>query len=121
MPAGTLKVRASTSQVALGMRTVPLAAWRATTALARNFGQLMEREGKEIDYDHFAGYINARVLIEGLKGAGRTPTPESLIQSMEKLGRLDLGGYDMRFSPQNHHGSNFVEITVVGPRGNFIR
>ncbi len=95
--------------------------WRATTPLARDFNQLMEKAGKPVDYDHFAGYINGRVLIEGLRGAGKTPTPQSLALSMEKLSNLDLGGYTLAYSPQNRHGSNFVEITVVGPRGNFMR
>jgi branched-chain amino acid transport system substrate-binding protein len=95
--------------------------WRATTPLARDFNQLMDKAGKPVDYDHFAGYINGRVLIEGLRGAGKTPTPQSLTQSMEKLSNLDLGGYTLAYSPQNRHGSNFVEITVVGPKGNFMR
>ena len=95
--------------------------WRATTPLARDFNQLMEKAGKTVDYDHFAGYINGRVLIEGLRGAGKSPTPESLAQSMEKLSNLDLGGYTLAYSPQNRHGSTFVEITVVGPKGNFMR
>ncbi len=95
--------------------------WRATTPLARDFNQIMEKQGKPVDYDHFAGYINGRVLIEGLRNAGKNPTPESLAQGMEKLNKLDLGGYTLAYGPQNHHGSNFVEITVVGPNGNFMR
>ncbi|MES2945316.1 MAG: ABC transporter substrate-binding protein [Pseudomonadota bacterium] len=95
--------------------------WRATTPLARDFKILMDKAAKPVDYDHFAGYINGRVLIEGLRGAGKKPTPESLTLAMEKLNPLDLGGYLMAYSPQNHHGSNFVEITVVGPNGDFMR
>lgn len=95
--------------------------WRDTTPLARDFKALMDKLDRPVDYDHFAGYINAKVLIEGLRGAGKKPTPESLKQSMEKLNRLDLGGYVLNYSPQNHHGSNFVEITVVGPNGQFLR
>ncbi len=95
--------------------------WRATNALAKDFNAAMTRAGKEVDYDHYLGYINMQVVAAGLRGAGKNPTPESLKESMEKLNRLDLGGYTMAFSPENHHGSNFVEITVVGPRGNFIR
>lgn len=95
--------------------------WRTTTPLARDFNQLMGKLGKPVDYDHFAGYINGRVLIEGLRNAGKNPTPESLAQGMEKLNPLDLGGYALAYGPQNHHGSDFVEITVVGPGGNFIR
>ncbi|MEO8024401.1 ABC transporter substrate-binding protein [Polaromonas sp.] len=95
--------------------------WRATTPLTRDFNLLMGKAGKPVDYDHFAGYINARVMIEGLRNAGKNPSPESLALGMEKLSKLDLGGYTLSYSPQNHHGSNFVEITIVGPNGNFIR
>lgn len=95
--------------------------WRATTPLAKEFNAAMTKAGKELDYDHYLGYINMQVVLAGLRGAGRNPTPESMRESMEKLNRLDLGGYVMEFGPDRRHGSNFVEITVVGPRGNFIR
>jgi branched-chain amino acid transport system substrate-binding protein len=95
--------------------------WRATTPLARSFKGLMDKSGTPVDYDHYAGYINGRVLLEGLRHAGKNPTPESLRQAMEKLGNIDLDGYLLAYGPQNHHGSNFVEITVVGPNGDFIR
>jgi ABC-type branched-subunit amino acid transport system substrate-binding protein len=95
--------------------------WRATTPLAREFNAAMEKIDKPVDYDHYLGYINAKVLIAGLRAAGRNVTPVSLAAALEKMNRLDLGGHTFSFGPQNHHGSNFVEITVVGPNGNFIR
>ncbi len=95
--------------------------WRATTVLAKEFNAVMARAGKEVDYDHYLGYINMQVMAAGLRGAGKNPTPETVKEAMEKLARLDLGGYTMEFGPDKRHGSNFVEITVVGPRGNFIR
>lgn len=95
--------------------------WRATTPLARGFQQAMERAGKPIDYDHYAGYINARVLIEGLRAAGRAPTGESVAQGLTRLGTVDLQGYKLSYGPGNHHGSDFVEIAVVGKDGRFLR
>lgn len=118
--ASTLKALGDDARGLAVSRATPYP-WRATSPLTRTFADLMEKAGKPVDYDHFAGYINARVLIEGLRGAGRDPTPASLTQAMEKLGQLDLGGYTLEYGPQHHHGSNFVEITVVGPRGNFMR
>lgn len=95
--------------------------WNGITPLPKAFAQQMQRIGKPIDYDHYLGYINGRVLIEGLRKAGNNLTPEGLTQGMEKLSQLDLGGFRLNYSPQNHHGSNFVEITIVGPGGKFIR
>ena len=95
--------------------------WRATTPLARGFQQAMERAGQAIDYDHYAGYINARVIVEGLRAAGRAPTGESVAQGLARLGTVDLQGYKLSDGPGNHHGSDFVEIAVVGKDGRFLR
>ncbi len=98
--------------------------WRQTTALTRDFNAAMTKENLPIDYDHFIGYLNARVLLEGMKraGAGGKPvTPASLTAGMEAIGKFDMGGYPLNFGPNRHHGSNFVEITIVGPGGRYMR
>lgn len=95
--------------------------WNGITPLPKAFAALMKGIKKDIDYDHYLGYLNARVLIEGLRKAGNNITGESLTQGMEKLTNTDLGGFRLSYGPQKHHGSNFVEIVIVGPKGNFIR
>jgi branched-chain amino acid transport system substrate-binding protein len=95
--------------------------WNGITPLPKAFAAQMQRVGKPLDYDHYVGYINGRILIEGLRKAGSNITSESLTLGMEKLNKIDLGGYRLNYDAQNHHGSNFVEITIVGPGGKFIR
>lgn len=90
---------------------------KPTIALTRDFQASMKRHDKPVDYDRYTGYMDARVLIEGLRAAGPGVTRASLVQAMEGLGNLDLGGYSYQFSPQNHHGSNYVDIAVVGSGG----
>lgn len=92
---------------------------KPTLQLTRDFQASMKRHNLAVDYDHFTGYMDARVLIEGLKAAGPGVTRASLAQAMEGLGRLDIGGYAYHFSPQNRHGSNFVDIAVVGVGGTY--
>ncbi len=67
------------------------------------------------------GYIGARVLVEGLKRAGKAPTRDSLVDALEKLGSLDLAGYKVKFGPGNHNGSSLVELTVIGAQGLYRR
>jgi len=67
------------------------------------------------------GYIGARVLVEGLKKAGKTPTRESLVDALEKLGTIDLSGFKVKFGPGNHNGSTLVELTVIGAQGLYRR
>jgi ABC-type branched-subunit amino acid transport system substrate-binding protein len=66
------------------------------------------------------GYINARVLIEGLRRAGGTPTRESVIAALESLESLDLGGLRIGFGKDRREGSNFVDVAVVGVGGRMI-
>lgn len=97
--------------------------WRQTTALTRDFNAAAFKEKVPVDYDHFFGYVNTRVLIEGLKrAAGKGGvTPASLTSGMEAIGKFDMGGFPLNFGPTRHHGSNFVEITIVGPGGRYMR
>ncbi len=43
---------------------------RANLQVTRDFQASMKRHGLEPDYDHFVGYLDARVLLEGLRAAG---------------------------------------------------
>ena len=67
------------------------------------------------------GYIAANIFVEGLKKSGRTPTRESFIDALDKLGLIDLRGYRVKFSADNHNGSSFVDLTVLGTGGNYKR
>ncbi len=67
------------------------------------------------------GYIAANVFVEGLKKAGKVPTRDSFIVALDKLGTLDLRGYRVKFSPENHNGSSLVELTVLGAGGTYKR
>ena len=40
---------------------------------------------------------------------------------MDKLGTVDLRGYRVKFSADNHNGSSLVELTVLGAGGNYKR
>jgi hypothetical protein len=36
------------------------------------------------------------------------------MQALDGMKSFDAGGYVMSFSPSNHNGSSFVELTVLG-------
>ncbi|MDO5623110.1 MAG: ABC transporter substrate-binding protein [Pseudomonadota bacterium] len=95
--------------------------WNPRTPLAKRYNALMQAAGKPVDYDHFIGYINARVLLEGLRAAGRDFTPAGLARGMQRLGRLDLGGYVLAFSPTQSNGSRFVDIVMLTRDGKYVR
>jgi branched-chain amino acid transport system substrate-binding protein len=36
------------------------------------------------------------------------------------MGNTDLGGYKLSYDPTNHHGSKYVDLSVIGPGGRYI-
>jgi branched-chain amino acid transport system substrate-binding protein len=67
------------------------------------------------------GYIEAKVLVEGLKRAGAKPNPASLVTALETMHDFDLGGYFVSYKPGVHTGSLFVEIDVINSQGDITR
>lgn len=67
------------------------------------------------------GYIAASIFVEGLKKSGKVPSRESFIDALDKLGAVDLRGYRVKLSADNHNGSSMVELTVLGTGGSYKR
>jgi ABC-type branched-subunit amino acid transport system substrate-binding protein len=68
-------------------------------------------------YVSFEGYVSGRVLLAALERAGADPSREKLIDAIDGITKLDLGGLQVSFSTTNHQGSSTVYLTQV-ERGN---
>ncbi|MDO9482723.1 MAG: ABC transporter substrate-binding protein [Hydrogenophaga sp.] len=66
----------------------------------------------------FEGFVHARLLVEGLKRAGRDLNTASFIQAMEGAGEIAFGRFIAQYSPQSHNGSNYVELAIIDAEGN---
>jgi branched-chain amino acid transport system substrate-binding protein len=56
-----------------------------------------------------------------LKRAGPKPTRDKLRQAFDSMGKVDIGGMEISFSPRDHTGLAFVELSIIGPDGRFMR
>ncbi|MCH8620538.1 ABC transporter substrate-binding protein [Undibacterium sp. TS12] len=72
------------------------------------------------EYSGFEGFISAKILVEGMRRAGKTLTRERLIDAIESIHEWDLGGYIVGFSKKNHNGSGFADITMIGSNGRTV-
>ena len=66
------------------------------------------------------GYVNARVLAEGLRRAGSNVTRASLITALDGITNLTLGGITINFGGGNRNGSSFVDVGMIGVGGRLI-
>jgi branched-chain amino acid transport system substrate-binding protein len=67
------------------------------------------------------GFAAAKVLTEGLRRAGPKPTRESLTAALNGLAHYDLGGLELGYSPASHTGLSYVELSIIGADGRFLR
>jgi branched-chain amino acid transport system substrate-binding protein len=97
--------------------------WNIATPVVKEYQQLYTASTKKDDYSFttLEGFLSAKVLVEGLRRAGPDLTREKFIAAMESMRDVDVGGYLITFSPTNHSGSRFVELTVIGKDERFLR
>ncbi len=103
-------------------QVVPLPG-NAVMPVVRDFQAAWKASGATAEPSHLAleGYINARVFAEALQRAGRNPTRAAFIDATWNLKKWDLGGFEINASTPDRNASRFVELTLVGRDGRFIR
>lgn len=67
------------------------------------------------------GYAGAKVLVEGLRRAGPNPTRASLRTAMETFRKVDIGGLEVTYTPTNHSGLDYADLSIIGRDGKFRR
>ncbi len=90
--------------------------WSPSIPVVAEYTKSMEKAGnKNLNFSSFEGYLAAKVFVEGLKRAGSGLTREKLVSALESINRssYDAGGFDVSFSPSNHNGSKYVDMTVI--------
>jgi ABC-type branched-subunit amino acid transport system substrate-binding protein len=95
--------------------------WSATLPVTRDYQELVKKAGRsDYSFTELEGYIAARVLVEGLRRAGKDLSRDKLISALETMTRTDIGGFPVNFSPSNHNGSTFVDLSIIGNGGKFL-
>ncbi|MGJ7605049.1 ABC transporter substrate-binding protein [Variovorax sp. LT1R20] len=75
---------------------------------------------KDFSLTSLEGYINAAVLAEGLRRAGGSPTRASVMAGMASIENFDLGGLKINYGRTNREGGHFVDVAVIGSRGQML-
>lgn len=92
--------------------------WSDVTPVVRDYQKQIGTPDK-YSFTSLEGYLAAKVLVEGLRRAGKTPTRESLVDALAGMGRTDLGGFTVTYTPTYHNGSDFIDLTIISRAGTF--
>jgi len=82
--------------------------------------RMTEAGQKDFDFSSLEGYLTARVLVEGIRRAGKNLSRDALIAGLESMHDVNLGGFTITYGGKDHQGSNFTDLTIIGRGGKFI-
>jgi branched-chain amino acid transport system substrate-binding protein len=97
--------------------------WKNAIPIVRSYQQAIQTATGKTDYSYLGleVFINASVLIEGVKQAGPKITRESLVTALESMGEKNFGGgVSVKYGLNDRNGSSYVGLTVINRDGRFM-
>ncbi len=95
--------------------------WGTAVPVVKEYQAAAKKAGfTDYNFSALEGFLSAKVMVEGLRRTGRDLNREKFVDTMEKMD-VDLGGFYVSYSPKNHAGSKFVDLTIIGREGKFLR
>ena len=95
--------------------------WDSTVPVVKEYRKAMEEVKGEPGFGTLEGYIAAKVMVEGLRRAGRNLSRDSFIRAMESINDYDAGGFKVSYGPGQRSGSKFVDLTIISKDQKFVR
>ena len=104
----------------IGISQVMPYPWNDTLPIVKEYQHFVGKQGP-YSYMSMEGFIIAKLAVEALrKTGGKELSREKLISTLEGMNQ-DFGGYRVSFGPNNHAGSQFVQLTVIGAGGKLMK
>jgi branched-chain amino acid transport system substrate-binding protein len=96
---------------------VDLPGVRKVIEITKKYGNYEETLGNPMypHYMYMVDMVYAMAMVEGLKNAGRNLTPDTLVEGLEKIKDLDMGGMvpNLTFGPKRHVSSFSSGILIA--------
>lgn len=95
--------------------------WDESVAVVREYRKAIAAKKMEASFTSLEGYIGAKVLVEGMRRAGKNLTRDGLVNALESMNNYDAGGFRVSFGPNDHNASELVDLTIITKEGRFLR
>ena len=95
--------------------------WDGSVPVVREYQRAMAEAKAQPGFGTLEGYIAAKVMVEGLRRAGKRLDRESFIKAMESIQDFDVGGFKVNYGPGKRSGSQYVDLTIISKDQKFVR
>ena len=107
----------------VGLVQVVPAVTKTTIPVVKEYQDTLARYGKP-DWKPSAygleGFLAAKLLVEGLRRAGPSPTRESLSAALDRIEQFDAGGITLDYKSGRREGLRSVDIGILGAEGRLM-
>jgi ABC-type branched-subunit amino acid transport system substrate-binding protein len=91
-------------------------------ALVRDATQLAKAQNiTDLSPAMLEGFASAKVLVEALRRSLPNLTRERLQAALEGMQKFDIGGLEVSYSPTDHTGLDFADLSIISVDGKFRR
>jgi hypothetical protein len=66
------------------------------------------------------GWLGAKFIHEAIRRAGPGVDRARLVETINGIGRFDLGDFTLSYAADSRQGSRLVELTLIGRDGRFL-
>jgi ABC-type branched-subunit amino acid transport system substrate-binding protein len=80
----------------------------------------LHRPDAKPSYNGIDGFLEAKVLVEGLRRAGERPSREGLVSALESITHQDFGGPLVTYGKGVRAGSTFVDLVMLRRDGALV-
>lgn len=92
--------------------------YKISNRLSKDYRDAVAKLGADssaaVGFPMMEGYITGRYIVEAVHLMGPNPKRARVASALERLGTVDLGGYDIAFSQSMHIGSHYVDLSIIG-------
>jgi len=94
-----------------------------TTPISREYLDAVARGGADAvpNYSSIEGYLAAKVVVEGLRRAGKNASRDAFVTALESIQNTSFGGFNVNFGPRDHVASKFVDLSMLTEDGKVRR
>lgn len=96
--------------------------WREAVPVVKEYQQVVAAATGKQDFSYLGLeiFINAKVLVDALRKAGKSVTREGLVSALETMGEKRFGPMSIAYGPGDHDGSGYVGLTIINRQGRFV-
>lgn len=100
----------------IGVSQVVPFPWNRWIPVVANYQKLMRvnNPNARFGFTSLEGFIAAQLMSEALERSGPDPTRERLLQALQSIRMLDVGGITFDLNQTDNQASDYVELTFFG-------